>query len=141
MKKHKTTISYEGGLQKLVEDISDLRYDSLYLFLTELSQKIIKDSEADYERKRVQLALSLLNAGNELSNAAGHINESWKISKPYMMVEIIKDIIDDESISDEIVKKEIEKIDPKTITQEDSSEIFAFLQEKRPCLYKNPPSR
>lgn len=137
MKKHKTTVPYEGGLQKLAEDISDLRYDSLYLFLAELSQKIIKDSEADCKRKRLQLALSLLSAGNKLSEAANYINESWKISKPYMRVEIIKDMIDDESVSDEIVKKEIEKIDPKTITQEESSEILTFLQEKRPHLYKS----
>lgn len=81
---HKTEINYEGGLDQLAIDISNLRYDSLEYFLNKLSIKINKDSIADAERGRKQLADSLHWASCLLELARSPINEAWKVSKPYM---------------------------------------------------------
>ncbi len=122
--KHLTKIPYPEGHKKLVEDIGNLRYDSLAELLDEISQKILNDSQADFARKRPQLAMSLYNASVAIRKAGIHINESWKISKPFMTVDIIKDLV------------EIEKFDGSDLSKEEQDQILNYLEEKRPELHK-----
>lgn len=68
----------------LAEDIGDLRYDVLAKFLRELADKLKRDSVADGERKRPQLASALLEASYGVETAAGNIDEAWRISEPHM---------------------------------------------------------
>ena len=52
---HKTQIEkYSGTMSELVEDIGDLKYDSLSEFFKLLSKKLNKDSEADFNRGRLK---------------------------------------------------------------------------------------
>lgn len=74
---HKSEIDYDGGFDKLAEDLGNLRYDSLAEFLNKLSDKLAKDSGADADRKRPQLAKQLLYASRYIGNA-------WKLCEPHM---------------------------------------------------------
>lgn len=74
---HPTDIAYEGGLDKLVEDVGNLRYDALEEFLRQLSHKLARDGAADANRGRAKLAA-------ELHGAADHIAAAWRICKPFM---------------------------------------------------------
>lgn len=76
---HKTDINYEGGFNALAEDLGNLTYDSLGIFLEKLAAKIDKDGDADAERNRPQLS-------QELKSAARHIANAWKICEPYMTI-------------------------------------------------------
>jgi hypothetical protein len=82
--KHKTTIDYEGGLEKLVEDIGDLHYLSLQKFFELLSKKMFKDAKADNDRNRPKLSITLHRSAVGLEDVAKNIGEAWKISEPYM---------------------------------------------------------
>jgi len=76
--KHKSVIEkYDGSTEQLVEDIGNLKYDSLSEFLKLLSEKIERDSKADAGRERFKLA-------KELESASKHIGEAWRISEPFM---------------------------------------------------------
>lgn len=84
--KHPGTIGrgYDGTLDMLAEDISNLHYEAFHEFLTALAANIHEDAKRDVERKRGKLALQLFNASLGISDAAEHIGKAWKISKPYM---------------------------------------------------------
>lgn len=82
--KHNMEINYEGGLEKLANDIGDLRYDSLQVFLDKLSDKLYTDSLADYARGRPQLAANLSSAHYFIGFAREQIKDAWKISEPFM---------------------------------------------------------
>lgn len=64
------------GMDKLVEDLGNLRYDSLAEFLNKLSKKLESDGHADEARGRMQLSKQLAYAAKSIGNA-------WKICKPY----------------------------------------------------------
>jgi len=64
--------------------IGDLYYDSLEEFLNDLSEKLNKDSKADFKRKRYKLSKSLKNASEHIKAAAKEISVAWDISKPYV---------------------------------------------------------
>jgi hypothetical protein len=81
---HKTEIDYEGGLEKLANDIGDLQYDALEEFLDKLSNKLREDALADYNRNRKQLSFCLNSAHYFIRLAKNQIKNAWKISKPYM---------------------------------------------------------
>jgi len=81
---HKKQIEYEGGLEKLVQDLGDLHYLSLQKFLELLSHKIMTDARADEDRQRPKLASALSRTGLGLKNASVDIKDAWEISKPYM---------------------------------------------------------
>ena len=82
--KHEKHIDGHPDLQKLAEDLGNLRYDSLSELFMHLSEKLRKDSIADSKRKRPKLARKLEDASNMMEIAAVKINSAWKISKPYM---------------------------------------------------------
>ena len=81
---HQTEIRYEGGLEKLVTDIGDLRYDVLEILLRSLSLKLLLDANKDRTRGRVLLSTQLENAANKLLDGAANIGIAWDISKPHM---------------------------------------------------------
>lgn len=82
---HKDKVeNYQGTMQKLAEDIGNLKYDALAVFLDLLAQKIENDGIKDAERKRLQLAQQLQNSANSLKKAKVAIDKAWKISEPYM---------------------------------------------------------
>ena len=80
MKHQKWIKNYEEDFEKLATEIGDLRYDSLELFLTLLSDKIKRDALKDAERKRGKLAKSLDLCSQNLRKASENIDESWRIS-------------------------------------------------------------
>jgi hypothetical protein len=82
--KHPVKISYDGSLEKLAEEIGDLRYDVLINFLDLLSKKIYKDADKDGKKFRVKLSQSLFEACDSLDEARVHIEKALKISRPYM---------------------------------------------------------
>ena len=82
--KHKDTVNYPGGMTQLIEDVGDLKYDSLKAFLRLLAEKIERDGKKDSERERTQLAGNLFEASKALMLSSKHIGKAWKISKPYM---------------------------------------------------------
>ncbi len=90
--KHAFSIKYDGGIDKLVIDISDLRYDVLTEFLDALASKIRADSEADRTRGRVALSLDLEKASECLSDAASAIDSAWSICKKHMVPDEISDL-------------------------------------------------
>ncbi|WP_281615766.1 hypothetical protein [Flammeovirga sp. SubArs3] len=83
--KHETELkSYKGTLEQLSQELGDLTYDSLALFLDALSKKINMDGDADFQRNRVQLSKYLHQASKDLENASKEIDKAWKICEPYM---------------------------------------------------------
>lgn len=82
--KHKDTVDYPGGMTQLAEDIGNLKYDSLQLFLILLSQKIENDGNKDLERGRLKLSENLIEASRALAASSANIGKAWKICEPYM---------------------------------------------------------
>jgi hypothetical protein len=85
MQKHaKKPKNYNGTLEELANELGDLQYDSLSVFLEFLSKKLEKDSQADKERNRIQLANQLKNASDSLKKSSDSIQKAWKICDPFM---------------------------------------------------------
>jgi hypothetical protein len=97
--KHATDIKYSGGLEKLAEDLGNLRYDALEKFLNLLSEKLVNDSDADRGRKRTKLAKRLNKASTLVLYAANEIKEAWKISAPYMKFWVIASVSPDKYVT------------------------------------------
>jgi len=82
---HATEIEgYEGKLDLLAEHIGDLRYKELAEFLRSLAFKLDGDAYADYEAGRIKMFDVLTQAAKHITIAEGHIDNAWRISKPYM---------------------------------------------------------
>ena len=56
--------NYNGNLEELANELGDLRYDELSEFLLHLSQILKKDSQANEDRSRIQLANNLKQTSN-----------------------------------------------------------------------------
>jgi len=69
---------------ELAEKIGDLYYDSLSEFLIALSEKLNKDSLADRNRGRTQLASELQAGANQIAQAGRSIAEAWNICEPHV---------------------------------------------------------
>lgn len=86
--KHPTKIEkYDGSLEELAEDIGNLRYDALAEFLSALSYKLKRDSNADEKRGREKLAQGLGDMGYKLLLAKVDAEIIWDICKPHMDLE------------------------------------------------------
>lgn len=81
---HNSSINYEGGIEKLAEDLGNLRYDAFADFLYALSCKISKDAHKDKMAGRDKIA-------NELNYSSAAIRKAWMIAKPYMENKVIKE--------------------------------------------------
>jgi hypothetical protein len=75
---------YPGTLAELAEELGNLRYDALAVFLASLSAKLEEDSLKDAARGRKKLAATLHAASSELAEAAGAIEKAWVICEPRM---------------------------------------------------------
>lgn len=85
LEKHKKVVEkYNGTINELADDISNLNYEVLECFLKRLSGKIFLDSMKDSEGGRHKLANALNKASIDIGNANKRIGEAWKISEPYM---------------------------------------------------------
>ena len=84
MTHHEKPKNYPNSLQDLAEEIGDLRYDSLALFLDFLSEKMKKDAEKDLASNRVKLAKNLFATAEKLHEAKIEIDTAWEICEPYM---------------------------------------------------------
>lgn len=85
MQKHATQLkNYDKNLEELANELGDLRYDALSEFLDFLSEKLEKDSQADQQRNRLQLANHLKNASISIKESSDSIKKAWKICEPFM---------------------------------------------------------
>lgn len=75
---------YPGTLAELVEEVGNLRYDALALFLRSLAAKLESDATADADRGRTRLAACLRHGAAEITDAATAIEEAWEICAPRM---------------------------------------------------------
>lgn len=83
--KHPTNIpGYPEDFKKLAEDIGNLRYDKLSLFLYELGNKIGNDMAKDEAAGKQNLASELRDVSFHLSNAAESTEFAWDICEPFM---------------------------------------------------------
>ena len=73
-----------GGFEKLAEDLGNLRYDKLALFLQLLQKKVQIDAQKDKGRGRKKLAVQLNAAATALGIASDQITNAWVTSKPFM---------------------------------------------------------
>jgi hypothetical protein len=82
---HPTDIDkYDGTLEQLANDITNLRYDSLAQLLDHIADNLEHDSKADFVRGRKQLSDRLGQAASMLHTAKCRIDIAYKICKPYM---------------------------------------------------------
>lgn len=84
--KHKSEIEkYNGSMNELAEDIGNLRYDALAVFLQLLYDKIVIDGTMDKKRNREKLSVCLENCSKALNLAKSEIDKAWMICKPYTL--------------------------------------------------------
>lgn len=89
---HKKDLFGETDMKVVAEAIGDLHYETLFVLLRELSQKLKQDSRKDWSGNRVQLAGRLKAASTYIKNAYMAIAEAWQISKPFMKNNLLKGI-------------------------------------------------
>jgi hypothetical protein len=82
---HRESIErYPGTLAELADELGDLRYDALALFLRALARKLQADAIVDTSRGRLQLAGALRDGAAGVSAAAVEVERAWAISAPHM---------------------------------------------------------
>jgi len=82
--KHKKELFGQTDMKVVAEVIGDLHYDSLRKLLYELHAKLWADAAKDRASDRIQLADELSSAAFMIGSAYMHMNEVWKICKPFM---------------------------------------------------------
>ena len=83
--KHTDQITGFGSdMEKLAEEIGDLRYDTMFELFRHLSSKIGKDSIKDREGGRKHLADALAQLSTRLALCTHDTSRIWDICKPYM---------------------------------------------------------
>ncbi len=81
---HKSKIEkYPGSMEELVEEIGDLKYDSLAIFLELLAHKIQKDGQKDKERNRVKLSNNLFKSAEKIKESKEFMDKAWVICGPF----------------------------------------------------------
>lgn len=85
MTTHPTCVPhYHGTLEELADEIGNLRYDALIVFVNALRSNLHQQSLADFERGRTQLSMTLEDAACDLQSAAVSLQKAWRISEPHM---------------------------------------------------------
>lgn len=80
---HKIVINYPGGIEKLANDLGNLRYDVLSDFLDMLARKLAFDAGRDLGRDRKLLAECLYCASRNIGNSCCNVFDAWKICEPF----------------------------------------------------------
>lgn len=82
--KHPLTVNkYQGTLQELAKDVSNLNYDSLDQFIKWLGYYLYEDSEKDKMAGRVKLGENLRDASDLITASRLPIIHAWKICKKF----------------------------------------------------------
>lgn len=68
---------------ELVEEIGNLKYDSLSQFIDMLSNKIQNDGVKDESKGRIKLSKNLFQCSKNLKESVKYIDRAWKICEPY----------------------------------------------------------
>lgn len=74
----------------LARRVASLHYETLEAFLEALASFLEADAKADNERGRPKLAQSLQNTAEAIKAARDHMQNAWKISRPFMVENPIK---------------------------------------------------
>lgn len=83
--KHGVSIEgFSGSLDRLADEIGNLRYDATAAFLTALANKLREDAAADRDRGRPRLAEALSDGSDGVAAAATAVGRAWTIAAPYM---------------------------------------------------------
>lgn len=82
--KHTDNIEHYDDFELLAEKLGDLYYDSLADFLRLLSEKILRDGNADMRRHRAKLSGHLIQSSKYLEQASTEIQQAWEICKHYI---------------------------------------------------------
>ena len=82
-KRHPTKIE-NYSLEKIHEQIGDLRYDLLLNFFTNFQKKIANDAQKDKDKGRVKLGNKLDEIAHHLGKSVDRMEEIVKICKPYI---------------------------------------------------------
>ena len=82
--KHSDNIKHYDDIEKLAEALGDLYYDSLADFLNLLSDKILRDGNADMRRNRPELSGHLIECSRHIENASTEVQRAWEICKPHV---------------------------------------------------------
>jgi CHAD domain-containing protein len=82
--RHSKQVAGIADMKFLAEAIGDLHYEQLSLLLYHLSDKFFHDGKKDEREGRTQLSSSLFKAQLSTHRAHQHIDEAWKISKPFI---------------------------------------------------------
>lgn len=82
--KHKKEVAGISDMKALAEMIGDLHYESLSNLLYHLSDKIYRDGQKDFNAGRTNISHFLFEAQKDTHRAHQHIEQAWKISKPFM---------------------------------------------------------
>ena len=75
---------YDGNLESLAQDVSNMRYDKVKQFIDTLADDIKAQADKDNMNGRVQLAGKLYVATEALYRAKNGMEEAWDICKKYM---------------------------------------------------------
>lgn len=81
---HKKEILGQSDMKHLAEDMGNLHYESLAIFLFHLETKLRRDSQLDLLCGRKNLSIALANAAKNISLAWLYIKKAYEISKPFM---------------------------------------------------------
>ncbi|PCJ57327.1 MAG: hypothetical protein COA65_09720 [Rhodospirillaceae bacterium] len=84
---HPVTVSkYDGDLEQLAIDISNLRYDRLSELFGHLENKLQSDAYKYRQGARPRLAEFLTYAAIEVKSACKQFGRAWEISEPHMEI-------------------------------------------------------
>lgn len=75
---------YDGSLWQLANDVGNLHYDSLNIFLKFLGDKLVIDAKKDYGARRTKIAGELALAAAAIKDAEKFALKAWETSKPFM---------------------------------------------------------
>jgi len=85
MIKHPRTIEgYSGSLEKLAQNVGNMAYDCVSLFIEELARDIRRQAYKDHKKNRKQLVAKLYATAEELDFAKSSLHLAWEICKPYV---------------------------------------------------------
>lgn len=92
--KHPSTVAnYDGSLRELADEISELQYESLSMFLLFLASKLSKDALVDLGKGRTKLGYMLEELSQCIHKGSRLAMSTWEICKPFMRGEMLEEEI------------------------------------------------
>lgn len=75
---------YDGTLEDLATDVSNMRYDSVATFLGYLANNLKSQADYDKSKARLKLASTMYSLVDKLVEVRAIMDTAWKICEPYM---------------------------------------------------------